>query len=82
MLKIAPVTGQPGEKMLTYNPIVVGSGQVYSVQFRTNLTVGAACAYRYERANDQWNASNRSRHASDANEEVLPRRHKFTMNHI
>jgi hypothetical protein len=41
VLNIAPVTGQTGQKKLTYNPIVVGSGQVYSVQFRTNLTVGA-----------------------------------------
>jgi hypothetical protein len=44
VLKIAPVAGQPGQKMLTYNPIAVGSGQVYTVQFRTNLTGGAAYA--------------------------------------
>jgi len=42
VLKITPVTGQPGHKMLTYSPIAVGSGQVYTVQFRTNLTGGAA----------------------------------------
>ena len=44
VVKIAPVAGQPGQKMLTYNPIVVGSGQVYTVQFRTNLTGGATYA--------------------------------------
>ena len=44
VLRIAPVSGQPTEKALTYNPILIGSGQVYTVQFRTNLTGGAAYA--------------------------------------
>jgi hypothetical protein len=44
LLKIAPVAGQPTQKTLTYNPILIGSGQVYTVQFRTNLTGGAAYA--------------------------------------
>lgn len=44
VLKIAPVAGQPTEKTLTYDPILIGSGQVYTVQFRTNLTGGAAYA--------------------------------------
>jgi hypothetical protein len=43
VLKIAPVTGQPTQKKLTYSPIVVGSGQVYTVQFVTNL-IGATYA--------------------------------------
>jgi hypothetical protein len=43
-LKIAPVTGQPTQKALTYNPILVGFGQTYTVQFRTNLTGGTAYA--------------------------------------
>jgi len=43
VLNIAPVTGQPTQKKLTYSPIVVGSGQVYTVQFTTNL-VGASYA--------------------------------------
>jgi hypothetical protein len=43
VLNIAPVAGQPTRKLLTYSPIVVGSGQVYTVQFATNL-VGAAYA--------------------------------------
>jgi hypothetical protein len=37
VLKIAPVAGQPTQKLLTYSPIVVGSGQVYQVEFATNL---------------------------------------------
>jgi hypothetical protein len=44
VLKVAPVAGQPTQKALTYNPILIGSGQVYTVQFRTNLTGGAAYA--------------------------------------
>jgi len=43
ILKVAPVAGQPTQKLLTYSPIVVGSGQVYAVQFATNL-VGATYA--------------------------------------
>jgi hypothetical protein len=43
VLKIAPVAGQPTQKLLTYSPILVGSGQVYTVQFATNL-VGATYA--------------------------------------
>jgi hypothetical protein len=43
VLNIAPVAGQPTQKKLTYSPIVVGSGQVYTVQFATNL-VGAMYA--------------------------------------
>jgi hypothetical protein len=43
VLNIAPVTGQPTQKKLTYNPILIGSGQVYTVQFATNL-VGATYA--------------------------------------
>jgi len=43
VLKITPVAGQPTQKMLTYDPILVGSGQVYMVQFTTNL-VGASYA--------------------------------------
>jgi hypothetical protein len=43
-LKIAPVTGQPTQKALMYNPILVGFGQTYTVQFRTNLTGGATYA--------------------------------------
>jgi hypothetical protein len=44
VLTVAPVAGQPTQKALTYNPILIGSGQVYTVQFRTNLTGGAAYA--------------------------------------
>ena len=44
VLKIAPVANQPTQKALTYNPILIGSGEVYTVQFRTNLTGGAAFA--------------------------------------
>jgi hypothetical protein len=44
VLKVAPVAGQPSQKALTYNPIVVGFGQTYTVQYRTNLTGGAAYA--------------------------------------
>jgi hypothetical protein len=44
VLTIAPVAGQPTEKALAYNPIVIGSGQVYTVQFSTNLTGGAGYA--------------------------------------
>ena len=44
VLKIAPVAGQPTQKALTYNPILIGFGQTYTVQFRTNLTSGAAYA--------------------------------------
>ena len=44
VLTILPVAGQPTQKMLTYSPIVMGSGQVYTVQFRTNLTGGALYA--------------------------------------
>jgi hypothetical protein len=44
VLMISPVVGQPGQKMLTYNPILVGSGQVYTVQLRTNLMGGATYA--------------------------------------
>jgi hypothetical protein len=43
LLKIAPVAGQPTQKMLTYSPILIGFGQTYTVQFATNL-VGAAYA--------------------------------------
>jgi hypothetical protein len=43
ILTIAPVAGQPTQKALTYNPILIGSGQVYTVQFTTNL-VGATYA--------------------------------------
>ncbi|MGO9243359.1 MAG: hypothetical protein ACLPT4_16955 [Verrucomicrobiia bacterium] len=42
-LTVAPVAGQPTQKVLTYNPILIGFGQTYSVQFTTNL-VGAAYA--------------------------------------
>jgi len=42
-LTVAPVAGQPTQKALTYNPILIGFGQTYSVQFTTNL-VGAAYA--------------------------------------
>jgi hypothetical protein len=44
VLKVAPVAGQPTQETLTYSPIAVGSGQVYTVQFRTNVTGGAAYA--------------------------------------
>jgi hypothetical protein len=44
VLTVAPVAGQRTQKALTYNPILIGSGQVYTVQFRTNLTGGAAYA--------------------------------------
>jgi len=44
VLKVAPVAGQLTQKALTYNPIAIGSGQVYTVQFRTNLTGGATYA--------------------------------------
>jgi hypothetical protein len=44
VLKVAPVTGQPTQKALTYNPILIGFGQTYTVQFRTNLTGGATYA--------------------------------------
>ena len=44
VLTVAPVAGQPTQKALTYNPILIGSGQVYTVQFRTNLTGAAAYA--------------------------------------
>jgi hypothetical protein len=44
VLKVAPVAGQPTQKALTYNPIVVGFGQTYTVQYRTNLTGGATFA--------------------------------------
>ncbi len=37
VLKIAPVAGQPTQKALTYNPILIGFGQTYTVQFATNL---------------------------------------------
>ena len=42
--EIAPVAGQPTEKALTYNPIAIGSGQVYTVQYSANLTGGAGYA--------------------------------------
>jgi hypothetical protein len=41
VVSIAPVAGQPTQETLMYNPIVVGSGQVYTVEFLTNLTGGA-----------------------------------------
>jgi hypothetical protein len=44
VLTIASVAGQPTQKALTYNPILIGFGQVYTVQYRTNLTGGAAYA--------------------------------------
>ena len=44
VLKIAPVTGQPTQKALTYNPIVVGFGQIYTVQFTTNLVSASYAA--------------------------------------
>ena len=44
VLTVAPVAGQPTQKALTYKPILIGSGQVYTVQFSTNLTGGAAYA--------------------------------------
>jgi len=44
VLKIAPVAGQPTQKALTYNPILIGFGQTYTVQYRTNLTGGATYA--------------------------------------
>ncbi|MGO9243790.1 MAG: hypothetical protein ACLP0A_17985 [Verrucomicrobiia bacterium] len=44
VLTVAPVAGVSTQKTLTYNPILIGSGQVYTVQFRTNLTGGAAYA--------------------------------------
>lgn len=44
VLKVAPVAGQPTQKTLTYNPILIGFGQTYTVQYRTNLTGGAAYA--------------------------------------
>jgi len=44
VLKIAPVVGQPTQKALTYSPILVGFGQTYTPQFRTNLTGGATYA--------------------------------------
>jgi hypothetical protein len=44
VLRIAPVTGQPTQKLLTYNPILIGFGQAYTVQFRTNLAGGTAYA--------------------------------------
>jgi hypothetical protein len=44
VLKIAPVAGQPTQKMLTYSPILIGFGQTYTLQFRTNLTGGAGYA--------------------------------------
>jgi hypothetical protein len=44
VLKVAPVAGQPTQKTLTYNPILIGFGQTYAVQYRTNLTGGAAYA--------------------------------------
>jgi hypothetical protein len=43
VLTVAPVAGQPTEKRLTYNPILVGFGQTYTVQFTTNL-VGTSYA--------------------------------------
>jgi hypothetical protein len=42
-LTVAPVAGQPMQKVLTYNPILIGFGQTYTVQFTTNL-VGATYA--------------------------------------
>jgi hypothetical protein len=44
VLKVAPVAGQPTQKTLTYNPILIGFRQTYTVQYRTNLTGGAAYA--------------------------------------
>jgi hypothetical protein len=44
VVTVAPVAGQPTQKALAYNPILIGSGQVYTLQFRTNLTGGAAYA--------------------------------------
>jgi hypothetical protein len=44
VLTVTPVAGQPSMKALAYNPILIGFGQVYTVQFRTNLTGGAAYA--------------------------------------
>ena len=44
VLTIAAVAGQPSEKALTYSPISIGSGQVYTVQFNTNFTGGAGYA--------------------------------------
>jgi len=40
VLKVAPVVGQPTQKALTYNPILIGFGQTYTPQFRTNLLTG------------------------------------------
>ncbi len=37
VLKIAPVAGQPTQKTLTYNPILIGFGQTYTVQYKTAL---------------------------------------------
>jgi hypothetical protein len=37
VLTIAPVAGQPTQMTLTYDPITIGFGQVYTVQFSTSL---------------------------------------------
>jgi hypothetical protein len=42
-LTVSPVAGQPTQMTLTYNPILIGFGQTYTVQFATSL-VGAAYA--------------------------------------
>lgn len=44
VLTVAPVAGQPMEKALAYNPILVGFGQTYTVQYSTNLAGGTAYA--------------------------------------
>jgi hypothetical protein len=40
VLTVAPVEGQPTQMALTYRPILIGFGQSYTVQYRTNLTGG------------------------------------------
>jgi hypothetical protein len=42
VLKIAGVTGQPGQKALTWTPLA--TGRTYSPEYRTNLTFGSYAA--------------------------------------
>ena len=42
LMNVTPVTGQPTQRVLTYNPVV--SGRIYTPESRTNLTFGSWAA--------------------------------------
>ena len=39
-LTIAPVPGQPAQKRLIFNPLVLTGGRIYTVKFRTDIATG------------------------------------------